>query len=351
MIEVRRRWKNVPRIILDRLLTGIGVLIYYIGLDRLMIHLNRRSPKVLMYHACEPTESDFIRGLSINTTPGQLAAHLLYLTRHYRVVPLAELWAASPAGPTAALTFDDGFRSVYENAWPRLRERELSATCYLTTGVIGNNASIWLYELNWFLHSQPQMARAIISAWLGRDQACSPAVICRSLIEQYDPAKIEELLCNLRAKIGVDGRLLARTHRPYLEWDQIAEMSAAGISFGNHTCSHVPLALLAPEACREEIRGACSALAHLPGATESLAYPFGSRTEETRRVALELGIQSLLEVEGVNSPLDPTRIGRIKVGSDSVAVLFARMEIVEPIKSRLKRWLRHLGFRSGPGGS
>ena len=48
----------------------------------------------------------------------------------------------------------------------------------------------------------------------------------------------------------------------------------------------------------------------------SLAYPFGSRSEETRQIALELGTQSMLEVEGVNSPLDPTRIGRIKLSSD-----------------------------------
>jgi hypothetical protein len=47
----------------------------------------------------------------------------------------------------------------------------------------------------------------------------------------------------------------------------------------------------------------------------------------------------MLEVEGVNSPLDPTRIGRIKLSSDRVPVLFARMEVLEPVKSLLKRML------------
>ena len=51
-------------------------------------------------------------------------------------------------------------------------------------------------------------------------------------------------------------------------------------------------------------------------------------------------MQSLLEVEGVNSPLDPTRIGRIKVSSFSAPVLFARMEVVEPLKAWLKRMIR-----------
>jgi peptidoglycan/xylan/chitin deacetylase (PgdA/CDA1 family) len=35
------------------------------------------------------------------------------------------------------LTFDDGFRDVYDNAWPLLRERDLPFTVYLTTGFVG----------------------------------------------------------------------------------------------------------------------------------------------------------------------------------------------------------------------
>ena len=77
--------------------------------------------------------------------------------------------------------------------------------------------------------------------------------------------------------------------------------------------------------------------AHFEGAGNSLAYPFGSRSELTRRIAIEMGVETLLEVDGVNSPLDPQRIGRIKVASDSVATLFAKMEVVEPVKSLLKR--------------
>ena len=41
----------------------------------------------------------------------------------------------------------------------------------------------------------------------------------------------------------------------------------------------------------------------------------------------------------MNRPLDLTRIGRIKVSSISPAVLLAQMEIVEPVKSWLKRLL------------
>jgi peptidoglycan/xylan/chitin deacetylase (PgdA/CDA1 family) len=39
--------------------------------------------------------------------------------------------------PSVVLTFDDGFRDVYENAWPLLRERQLPFTVYLATAYVG----------------------------------------------------------------------------------------------------------------------------------------------------------------------------------------------------------------------
>ncbi|WP_197536256.1 polysaccharide deacetylase family protein [Blastococcus saxobsidens] len=39
--------------------------------------------------------------------------------------------------PSVVLTFDDGFRDVYEHAWPRLREARLPSTLYLATAFVG----------------------------------------------------------------------------------------------------------------------------------------------------------------------------------------------------------------------
>ena len=88
--------KGLAKSILDGLLTGLGLLVYHAGLAQPIIHLHRHSPKVLMYHACEEAESDFTRGLAINTTPSQFASHLQFLSRYYRMIPLAELMRGSP---------------------------------------------------------------------------------------------------------------------------------------------------------------------------------------------------------------------------------------------------------------
>jgi peptidoglycan/xylan/chitin deacetylase (PgdA/CDA1 family) len=325
---------------LELLLVGLGTLIYYLGLASVLIRLNRRAPKVLLYHACEDQENDFARGLSINTTPAQFAAHLDFLLRYYQVASLAELLEGRGIGPTVAITFDDGFRSFYQNAWPLLRARQLPATCYLATDVIGNESLIWLNEINWFLRRHGSLSRLVVARRLGLRLDGPVEALAGALVDRFDRALIDELIDELRSAAGIDGRSLARNHLLHVDWQQVDEMAASGVSFGNHTASHPPLAALHLDEARDEIKRAAQALSHLPGAGTSLAYPFGSRDDHVRRVALELGIRSLLEVEGINAPLDPTRIGRIKVRSFSAAVLFAHMEIVEPVKATLKRWLR-----------
>ncbi|GAA3180999.1 hypothetical protein GCM10010531_38980 [Blastococcus jejuensis] len=41
------------------------------------------------------------------------------------------------SSPSVVLTFDDGFRDVYENAWPRLRDAEMPFTVYLASAFVG----------------------------------------------------------------------------------------------------------------------------------------------------------------------------------------------------------------------
>jgi peptidoglycan/xylan/chitin deacetylase (PgdA/CDA1 family) len=43
------------------------------------------------------------------------------------------------AAPSCVVTFDDGFRDVYENAWPMLLERGVPFTLYLCTGFVGGS--------------------------------------------------------------------------------------------------------------------------------------------------------------------------------------------------------------------
>nr|MEE4268273.1 polysaccharide deacetylase [Candidatus Krumholzibacteria bacterium] len=67
--------------------------------------------------------------LSTSVTPEQFADHLDHLSRHgFRVWPLPAVvdslrHGGSLPDSVVVLTFDDGYRSVYTEAFPRLKER------------------------------------------------------------------------------------------------------------------------------------------------------------------------------------------------------------------------------------
>ena len=240
------------------------------------------------------------------------------------------------------ITFDDGFRSVYEHGLPILKALGLEATCYLNTDVIGNRSMIWLNELTWFLNRHSVRARPIVSTWLGPPRSCSRGEIIERLIAGYDPRRIALLQSELRNAIGVTPGALAAEARLYLDRQEIEEMAQNGISFGNHTGSHAVLSRLSADECRQELRRARDSLESVPGSIQSLAYPFGTSNDASRCIAIELGCTTLLEVEGLNNPIDPLCVGRVNVTSIRPALLFARIELVAPIKFRIKRFL----FRS-----
>jgi peptidoglycan/xylan/chitin deacetylase (PgdA/CDA1 family) len=84
---------------------------------------------ILMYHyiSVPPPEADDIR-LDLSVTPAQFEAHLAYLRQAgYETISMRQLaYALSQQAPLPPkpiiITFDDGYRDNYENAFPLLRK-------------------------------------------------------------------------------------------------------------------------------------------------------------------------------------------------------------------------------------
>jgi peptidoglycan/xylan/chitin deacetylase (PgdA/CDA1 family) len=334
--------RKLLKAIVELPLACLGLLLYYVGLAGFVIKIGRRSPRVIMYHACEESESDFIRGLKINTSPAAFAAQLSFFQDHYQIVPLSALEQVPLPDRALIITFDDGLRSVRENAFPLLKLKRLPAVCYLTTDVIGNHSLIWLNELCWYLNRHPTIACPIAAQRLGLDRRSSPERMMQNLVAKYDRQEIDELLEQLRAATGTSPENLASAAKLYLDRADIESMAEFGVAFGNHTGSHPDLARLSDADCRLEIDRARRVLETIPGSVPSLAYPFGRFNEMTRRNAQELGYRTLMEVEGTNIPVDLHQIGRLNVTTISPAGLFAHLEFVAPFKYRLKQLFRRL---------
>jgi peptidoglycan/xylan/chitin deacetylase (PgdA/CDA1 family) len=316
----------------------LGLVLYALRLHRLLIWLRRRSPTVLAYHACEAGDTPFIIGQRYVLTPAEFAAQLDFLCSVYNVVDLAALEAgAAPPDRALAITIDDGLRSVLTRMLPALRSHAVPARVYLVTGVLNNAGLIWTHELAWVLRTYPAAARARAAPVLGTARDAPIDAILARARDRCQATQLERLLVELRSQLRYDPAKIAAGADLYLSDADLGVLAAAGVSFGNHTASHYDLARLDSASCAAEIGRAAVRLAAVPGAVPSLAFPFGRRNEETRQVALSLGIGSLAEVGGSNARFDRTRIARVSVKHQSVGGLFAQMALVEPAKAWLAR--------------
>jgi peptidoglycan/xylan/chitin deacetylase (PgdA/CDA1 family) len=153
--------------------------------------------------------------------------------------------------PSAAvvLTFDDGYRSTYEQAFPVLQAYGMKATVFLTVG--------------------PQ----------GADGA----------------------------------RLPSFEGRPMLSWAEIHEMQRAGISFGAHTLTHPDLTRISLQQVETEMRASKARIEDRLGtAVECFAYPYGRYDLRSRELARQWFACACSDALGlVSARSDPWALERV----------------------------------------
>ena len=116
-----------------------------IGLARLFGSRAHGRMGILTYHRISPVVQG-VPSPTHNVTPDRFREHVAgLLVRGFTVWPLAELLRYNAVGKpvpprTIALTFDDGFQSVYTEALPILREFHVPATVFLATAYLDGTA-------------------------------------------------------------------------------------------------------------------------------------------------------------------------------------------------------------------
>lgn len=117
---------------------------------------------ILMYHyiSTPPADADTYR-IDLSTPPDLFAAHLDRLSLEgYTTISLYQLLAHLAQGAPlpekpVVITFDDGYRDNYANAFPLLRERAMTATFFVVTDFIDEQRPLYL---SW------DMAREMLAA-------------------------------------------------------------------------------------------------------------------------------------------------------------------------------------------
>jgi len=113
-------------------------------LARVMRSVSAARVPILMYHSV----SDSLFGKShpyyqINCSPPVFARQMRWLRQNgYRTMDLTQMWTAMETGQdvskTVVITFDDGYRDFYTDAFDAMRQCGFTATIFLATDRIQN---------------------------------------------------------------------------------------------------------------------------------------------------------------------------------------------------------------------
>lgn len=315
---------------------SLGLVIFHLRLHRLVIWLGRNNVKVLLYHDCSDVESAYTEGLECTITPAVFAQHLDHVAKYYTIISVADLERGGSPPRSVAISFDDGYRSVYNHAFPALRQRNMCATVYLVTNVVDNVELVWVNELNYYLRTHGAIAQPIAARYLDVGAEQSPEQLISTMKDKYDRHVITAILTEISDAVRIDRRQLSQTAQLYVDWAQVDEMQRSNITFGNHTMTHPNLAKLTGAEQTAEVAGAQAVLTARLDRKMSFAYPFGHHNAETAAIAFGTGVTSLAEVGGSNYPGRGRNIGRVHVVATTSAGLFAQMEVVEPVKAYLR---------------
>ncbi len=212
---------------------------------------------VLCYHAVSETWP-----ADLAVRQADFREQLLQLReRGFRVVNFTEAVTAPGEGKVAAITFDDGYRSVLELALPILEELGMTATLFVPTDYIGKD--------------EP-MAWPGIDQWLGGEH---------------------------------ESELLP------LSWEEVGKLQAAGWEIGSHTRSHPHLSqidrgLLPAEldrskaVCEERLGRPCT----------SIAYPYGDHDEAVEAATHAAGYTAAAALPDQMSESDSNPMAFPRVG-------------------------------------
>jgi len=260
---------------------------------------------IIMYHYVRDlarSRYPAIKGLALDLFVEQLD----YIQRHYAVVRPEEVIAAARGDddlPRNALllTFDDGYRDHYDNVFPILFERRLSAMFFPPVKVVADSALLDVNKIHFILASVDDPTDLLAPVFeavdahraeyglesteayyerLARPNRFDPGevIFIKRMLQHELPEPLRNAIAAdlFRRFVSVDEAAFAR--ELYVSREQLRVMIGCGMYVGSHGANHLWLDKLDPDGQAREIDASLAFLAELgaPVADWVMCYPYGA---------------------------------------------------------------------------
>jgi peptidoglycan/xylan/chitin deacetylase (PgdA/CDA1 family) len=297
---------------------------------------------ILTYHRVDdPERSPGLYPGLIGATPAEFDEQMRFLSSAYRPLSLLELLAIrrgeAPLPPRAVMvTFDDGYRSVAEHAWPIMQRHGVPLTLFVPTAFPGDPSRAFWWDRLWSaLGTEDE-----VSTPLGDLPVRTPAERLsayrrlRGHLKSHPHERAMAIVDDLCRGSGAEPR-----PRSVLGWDELRRLAGEGVAIGSHSRTHPLLDKVTQAEAGAEIRESLRDLERELGPTPRVfAYPGGGVNRGVASVLEEEGVElAFLASRGLNDLSRPEwlRLRRINVGRSS-GLTGIRLQLL-PLWARIQR--------------
>lgn len=221
-------------------------------------------------------------GGDLAVTAQDFGDHLRALADHgLRGCSMAELVASPDRAGLVGITFDDAFRSGLPYVADQLLDHGFSATVFVPTAFVGGPAT-WIRD--------------------------------------------------------------ARSSAVVMDWNELADLRAAGFECGSHSVGHVALDLCTPREGATQVADSKRTIEdHVGGVVTSFAYPFGYHDRRTRRWLAAAGYTSACAIrhDRFHPSTDPYSIPRFHARNGTT---WLKRAIDPTTKRSAESWAKQLAY-------
>jgi len=219
---------------------------------------------------------------------------LRHLASRYELIDLNLGFPATGTSglrPRICITFDDGWLDNYTSALAPLKSHRVPAAIFICPELMNTPEPFWPERVVRFVRTQcaddGAQATAAVRTIIPDAPVISTADELIEYLKTLDSAKRAQLLSSLTQSHERTSMIDST-----MSWEQVAEMSRAGIAFGSHTQSHQILTRIPSSDAERELRDSKAALeARLSRPCTCFAYPNGNANSEVRELAARSGYE------------------------------------------------------------
>jgi len=266
---------------------------------------SREKVLILTYHRFSREENPY------KISGAEFAAHLEYLSKHNRVLPLDDTIDYLNNGKslppnTTVITIDDGYSDAYEIAFPVLKKFNLPATVYAVTDFLDGKCWLWTDLMRYVLletkndsvkiefGGQNEIKAELKDKTQRFETASRINSRLKKMLNEQKEAKIKEIAKSLNVEIPA---LPVEEFAP-MNWQQAREMDAENVKIESHTTTHPILTNISEKHLDFELTNSKMRLEEmLNRKVEHFCYPNGSFDENARKAVEKAGYKSAVTTD------------------------------------------------------